>query len=340
MAAAQAAQVQPRPGFEGWSFPVCSVRGVPVRVHAFLPLSMVLSAASAAAVGVGMMGVLCAVLVSGPLLLLTVLVHEFGHVLAARQCGFAPDHILLWPLGGLAYISKDGITPRQQIYVSSMGPATHLPMMALWAVAMLAFNGGRVQLAPSLGWSYTTHFVPIVCLMMLVNNMAMLLFNLLVPCIPLDCSQIFVSLLLMCGCQVDFAAKIMVFVSIPVVCVLIGLSIWGMLGTVASLSSSMNLVLAFWLGVQTWQLHQARMQGLLSAMPLFATAMAQQNAAAAQEGAAGPAQARTFGGSNKFKPFEGTGNVLGRTTNSEVCLGSVVAVALSLAIAAQVAAAQ
>lgn len=40
----------------------------------------------------------------GPVLLLTVLVHELGHCLAARQVGGSATGILLWPLGGLAYI--------------------------------------------------------------------------------------------------------------------------------------------------------------------------------------------------------------------------------------------
>ncbi|MEN6335110.1 MAG: hypothetical protein ABFE01_12675 [Phycisphaerales bacterium] len=33
-----------------------------------------------------------------------VLLHEFGHSLACRQVGGRADHIILWPLGGIAYV--------------------------------------------------------------------------------------------------------------------------------------------------------------------------------------------------------------------------------------------
>src|SRR5438876_547496 len=34
-----------------------------------------------------------------------VLIHEFGHALACRQVGGKADQIVLWPLGGVAYVS-------------------------------------------------------------------------------------------------------------------------------------------------------------------------------------------------------------------------------------------
>ena len=43
-------------------------------------------------------------LIYGPILLVSVLLHELGHSLAARRCGSETHGILLWPLGGLAFI--------------------------------------------------------------------------------------------------------------------------------------------------------------------------------------------------------------------------------------------
>src|SRR5215467_3925615 len=34
-----------------------------------------------------------------------VLMHEFGHALACRQVGGKADQIVLWPLGGVAYVA-------------------------------------------------------------------------------------------------------------------------------------------------------------------------------------------------------------------------------------------
>lgn len=43
-------------------------------------------------------------IVLGPVLLITILIHELGHSLAARSVGGSAQGILLWPLGGLAFI--------------------------------------------------------------------------------------------------------------------------------------------------------------------------------------------------------------------------------------------
>src|ERR1700735_997206 len=43
-----------------------------------------------------------------------VLLHEFGHALACRQVGGRADRIMLWPLGGVAYVAppaRPGATP-------------------------------------------------------------------------------------------------------------------------------------------------------------------------------------------------------------------------------------
>jgi Zn-dependent protease len=38
-------------------------------------------------------------------LFLIVLIHEFGHALACRQVGGQANQIVLWPLGGVAYVA-------------------------------------------------------------------------------------------------------------------------------------------------------------------------------------------------------------------------------------------
>ena len=38
-------------------------------------------------------------------LFLIVLMHEFGHALACRQVGGTANRIVLWPLGGVAYVN-------------------------------------------------------------------------------------------------------------------------------------------------------------------------------------------------------------------------------------------
>jgi Zn-dependent protease len=38
-------------------------------------------------------------------LFLIVMLHEFGHALACRQVGGTANRIVLWPLGGVAYVN-------------------------------------------------------------------------------------------------------------------------------------------------------------------------------------------------------------------------------------------
>src|SRR5437764_14581268 len=53
-------------------------------------------------------------------LFLIVMLHEFGHALACRQVGGTANQIVLWPLGGVAYVTPP---PR---------PGAPLGILAAW----------------------------------------------------------------------------------------------------------------------------------------------------------------------------------------------------------------
>lgn len=57
--------------------------------------------------------------------------HELGHCLAARKVGATVDGILLWPLGGLAYVAHDG-DPSSDLQIALAGPLTHGPQAVAW----------------------------------------------------------------------------------------------------------------------------------------------------------------------------------------------------------------
>ncbi|CAE8730359.1 unnamed protein product [Polarella glacialis] len=245
---------------------VCSIRGVPLKLHVLLPAVALLAALGAFLAGGGWIGALLTFLVSGPFLLCTVLVHEMGHVLAARRCNLTADHILLWPLGGLAVIGTGSATSKEQIFISAAGPVTHLPMLLMWAGLLFAVNGGKFTL--SLADMYLeSDFMAIICVRLFTDNLIMLCFNLLVPCFPLDCSQILVSSLLLRGYDPSFAAKVIVCLSAPVILVLAGLGILAYF--TGSPAAIMNLFMAIWLAQQTVRLHNLRVSGELVTHPLF-----------------------------------------------------------------------
>lgn len=59
------------------------------------------------------------------ILFVTVLVHEFGHVFGARWTGGQADEILLWPLGGLAFV-QPARSLRSQVITTAAGPLADL----------------------------------------------------------------------------------------------------------------------------------------------------------------------------------------------------------------------
>jgi stage IV sporulation protein FB len=68
-------------------------------------------------------------------LVISLLVHEFGHVFAVRRWAGAPSIIFLWGMGGLC-IHERVADPKARIRISLMGPAFEL---VLGGVALVAF---------------------------------------------------------------------------------------------------------------------------------------------------------------------------------------------------------
>eukprot|EP00747_Dinoflagellata_sp_TGD_P170852 gnl/TRDRNA2_/TRDRNA2_203486_c0_seq1.p1 gnl/TRDRNA2_/TRDRNA2_203486_c0~~gnl/TRDRNA2_/TRDRNA2_203486_c0_seq1.p1 ORF type:complete len:338 (+),score=50.03 gnl/TRDRNA2_/TRDRNA2_203486_c0_seq1:83-1096(+) len=321
------------------SLHICSISGVPVHMHYLLPAATMLSVAGIMASGhPSPMAIVLALLVSGPLLFLTVLAHELGHVFAARRCGCIAEHILLWPLGGIAVIGAGAVGPKEQIFISGSGPATHLPMLLLWALLMAIVNGGHVGLSTA-GMTIEQNFLAVVAVCMLCNNLAMLIFNLMVPCFPLDCSQIVISGMLLRGYDNSTIAKTVVVLSVPVVAFLALYGLWAYFS--GNPAATVNIFMAGWLISETWKLHSARVRGELNSHPLFARpppAVATAAATAAPSPAMQP------------QPFTGKAQQLGKPENSgmapppqmgdaqqqaQVCLGSLISIAVVMTVVLQ-----
>jgi Zn-dependent protease len=114
-----------------------------------------------------------------------VLLHEFGHALACRQVGGKADFILLWPLGGVAYVAPPP-RPGAVLWSIAAGPLVN--------VALVPVTVGLLVLSHQAGWPEeypnVARYVEIVALM----NAGLLIFNLL-PIYPLDGGQILQALL-------------------------------------------------------------------------------------------------------------------------------------------------
>ena len=118
-------------------------------------------------------------------LFLIVLLHEFGHALACRQVGGRANRIVLWPLGGVAYVDPPP-RPGATLWSIAAGPLVN--------VALLPLLGGLYFVARSSGWQYSMPDIYRLVYAILWIDAGLLIFNIL-PIYPLDGGQILRSLL-------------------------------------------------------------------------------------------------------------------------------------------------
>jgi Zn-dependent protease len=118
-------------------------------------------------------------------LFVIVLLHEFGHAFACRQTGGQANQIVLWPLGGVAFVRPP---PRPGAYLWSIaaGPLVNAALFPILFVLLMV--------AVQAHWRITNPDLFLFVLMIAYINGFLLFFNLL-PVYPLDGGQILRGLL-------------------------------------------------------------------------------------------------------------------------------------------------
>ncbi|MGB6973633.1 MAG: site-2 protease family protein [Terracidiphilus sp.] len=114
-----------------------------------------------------------------------VLIHEFGHALACRQVGGSADTIMLWPLGGVAYVDPPP-RPGAVLWSIAAGPLVN--------VALMPVLYGAYRTAGLLGWAQTLPDVYQFMVNVFWIDVILLAFNIL-PVYPLDGGKIVWALL-------------------------------------------------------------------------------------------------------------------------------------------------
>ncbi len=114
-----------------------------------------------------------------------VLMHEFGHALACRQVGGRADQIVLWPLGGVAYVAPPA-RPGATLWSIAAGPLVNVVLLPVFlGIYYGAAATGALDGRPDLHIFLRT---------LIWMDVVLLIFNLL-PVYPLDGGQILRSLL-------------------------------------------------------------------------------------------------------------------------------------------------
>lgn len=114
-----------------------------------------------------------------------VTLHEFGHAFACRQVGGQANRIVLWPLGGVAYVDPPQ-RPGATLWSIAAGPLVNVVLLPILFVA--------VVMTRSMGDLGTASDVYRLLRAVLYIDAGLLIFNIL-PVYPLDGGQILRSLL-------------------------------------------------------------------------------------------------------------------------------------------------
>lgn len=142
-----------------------------------------------------------------------VTLHEFGHALACRQVGGVADQIMLWPLGGVAFVQPPP-RPGALLWSIVAGPLVNVVLMPITIGAYLvAKRAGLDQTLPD-----ALHFLS----SMAFINGGLLFFNML-PIYPLDGGQTLQALLWF---VVGRAWSLLSTIGLVVGVLLVGLCLW------------------------------------------------------------------------------------------------------------------
>lgn len=119
-----------------WGLPLFRLFGVRVKVHVLFFLvvvGLILRMALAEAQAIAWTDLL---LFWGVLLFVIVLIHEYGHVFAARSVGGDAREVMLWPLGGFASVEVPW-NPRAHLISAAGGPLANAILCLMIALVLL-----------------------------------------------------------------------------------------------------------------------------------------------------------------------------------------------------------
>jgi Zn-dependent protease len=172
-----------------------------------------------------------------------VLLHEFGHALACRQVGGRADRIMLWPLGGVAYVAPPA-RPGATLWSIAAGPLVNLALAPLTVVGIAAATLLQGEGPPSEFLQFALGIAWI--------NAALLIFNLL-PIYPLDGGQILYALLWFAVGRVAALRIVSVIGLVGGAAVaLFGVWAWLLLPPKAGASSLLLLVIGLFMASRAW----------------------------------------------------------------------------------------
>lgn len=171
-------------------------------------------------------------------LFVIVLLHEFGHALACRSVGGQARMIMLWPLGGVAFVSPPP-RPGAVLWSIAAGPLVNVVLVPVSFVAVLVLVGTTEQ-------DQMSGFQEMIFMLSMIN-LGLLIFNML-PIYPLDGGQILQAILWF---FIGRARSLRVAAIIGLICTV-------PLGILCLVNGNLfGIVIAVFIGWQAWKGYRA-----------------------------------------------------------------------------------
>jgi Zn-dependent protease len=127
-----------------------------------------------------------------------VLMHEFGHALAARKIGIETRQILILPIGGMAQLTNMPEKPGDELFVTVCGPLVNLCLVII-LIPINIFSNSFHELGALIASGADEKAISFavwnnIPLALLGINIGLFVFN-LIPAFPMDGGRIFRALL-------------------------------------------------------------------------------------------------------------------------------------------------
>lgn len=236
----------------------------------------------------------------GPILLISLLLHEWGHLwMSRRLLGTTScrhnNNVILWPFGGYTFCDALSISIsstieeeeeedgeegeqirgslRDDIKIAIAGTFMHIPMCIFWFALYAAINKGDVSdftfrnYLSVISSGYEGFFSTLFKQATLINIL-LLWFNIFIPSYPLDGGRLITSAMLLVGVALNKAALLTCFVSILVATALLAWSMASFIDGVG-ITGILTVLLAFFVLAECYRVYKCILGGTLREHPLF-----------------------------------------------------------------------
>ncbi len=275
-----------------WSFSIGRVAGTDVRIHATFFLLLAFIGFSWGAIGVVFVGSLFA----------CILLHEFGHIFAARRYGIRTPDVTLLPIGGLARLERMPKKPSEELVVALAGPAVNVVIAAI----LFPLVGGfpKSVIGPEMMLDPKNFFQAV-----MTANITLAVFN-LIPAFPMDGGRVLRALL---ATKFSYTRATQAAATIGQVIAFTG-GIWALLHMQPFL-----ILLAFFIFIGAGQeAASVRMESVTHGLPVTAAMITRFQTLSPQDSLQAAINALLAGSQHDFPVVDGGGRVRGILTRSDL----------------------